>query len=194
VTQLKTTLPFVLGLWLVPCPSRSSAERPQPAEQVTPAESSPAAGPTRPATPPVPAHVYTNDDLERVRPFRDETGARSVPALPPGAGEAAGARPRRGSSEPADRGEAYWRREAEKVRERVRRLEDERDMLRARLAERRDDARSVRRRSRSARSSGTESDRALETRIAIIERRMRELEDDLAERARRAGALPGWLR
>ena len=28
--------------------------------------------------------VYTNEDLERVHPFRDETGVASVPAFPPG--------------------------------------------------------------------------------------------------------------
>jgi hypothetical protein len=182
VTQLKTTLPFVLGLSLVPCVSPHGAAAQE------------AAGPTCPAGPPAPAHVYTNDDLERVRPFRDELGARSVPAVPPGAGEAARSGSRRGVSERSERGEAYWRREADKVRERVRRLEDERDTLRARLAEHRNDERHVLRRSRSARPSGTQSEQALEARIALIERRMRDLEEDLAERARRAGALPGWLR
>jgi len=183
----KTTLPLVLGLALVPCASRGLAERPQPAESAHPT------GPTRPATP-----LYTNDDLERMRPLRDETGARSVPAVPPDdGGAAAPPGPRRGaaaSERPAARGEAYWRREAEKLRERLRTLSETRDGLRARLADRRDDERRVRRGARGSRTTGTQSSRTLETRIAAIEQRMRDLEDDLAERARLAGALPGWLR
>jgi hypothetical protein len=143
--------------------------------------------------------VYTNDDLERVRPFRDELGARSVPAVAHDEGEAATepARARRGaptSEKASERGEAYWRREAEKLRERLRALSNQREALRARMAERRDDERRVLRRGRGSVSSEPEPDRAIEARIATIERRMRDLEEDLADRARRAGALPGWLR
>ncbi len=179
MTSRKTLLSFALGLSLVPCVSQSPAEQ------------------THPAARPVPARVYTNDDLERVRPFRDELGARSVPAVPQGDGR--GHRRAAGDGAPAPekvvaRGEAYWRREAEKLRERLRTLSDQRDALRDRLAERRDDERRVLRRGRGSVSSQTESDRTLEARIATIERRMRDLEEDLADRARRAGALPGWLR
>jgi hypothetical protein len=147
----------------------------------------------------VPARVYTNDDLARMRPFRDELGARSVPAVPQGTGEATAglAGPRRRARAPEKvvaRGEAYWRREAEKLRERLRTLSDQRDALRDRLAQRRDDERRVLRRARGSVSSQTDSDRTLEARIATIERRRRDLEEDLADRARRAGAQPGWIR
>jgi hypothetical protein len=153
---------------------------------------------SRPEATPAPARVYTNDDLDRMRPFRDELGARSVPAVTAGEREsrepAGSALRARDSGKPSARDEAYWRREAEKLRERLRALADQRDELRARLSERRDDERRELRRNRSSRTPRGSSERALEARIAAIERRMRELEEDLVDRARRAGALPGWLR
>ena len=66
-----------------------------------------------------PVRVYTNADLERVHPLVAETGVGSVPAAP--AGESASS-----EREPAShgQGEAYWRREAAAVRERLRALEE----------------------------------------------------------------------
>jgi hypothetical protein len=180
VTSRKTLLPLALGLSLV------TGVSPSPAEETHPARREP-------------ARVYTNDDLERVQPFRDELGARSVPAVAHQEGEAPTkpARARRGaptSEKAGERGESYWRAAAEKLRERLRRLSDQREVLRARMIERRDDERRVLRRGRRSLSSDPDPNPALEARIATIERRMRDLEDDLADRARRAGALPGWLR
>ena len=174
-----TLLPFVLGVSLA---STSPAEEAAPVTQVTP------------VVRPIPTRVYTNDDLDRVRPFRDELGARSVPAVSDHGRETAAGSPGRAITSSVDRGEAYWRREAEKLRDRVRNLADQRETLRARVAERREDERRELGRGRGSRGTGTESQQTLEKRIAAIERRMRELEEDLAERARRAGALPGWLR
>jgi hypothetical protein len=132
--------------------------------------------------------VYTNEDLERVRPFRDETGVASVPAFPPEqrdpdrAGAVA-----RGRS--ADRhSEAYWRAEAERVRERLRKLEDQAEDLRRRIGAARSEPWSSRRR-RTAPDT-----RAWQTRLAAVEERRRQIEADLLDRARRDGALPGWLR
>ncbi len=184
-------MPLVLGLALVP--SAAPGQTPStPRSSPTPLRSSP-------TPPPAPVRVYTNDDLDRVRPYRDETGARSVPAFEVSESLSVSERSRRGSARSprarnGEQGETYWRREAEKVRARVRRLEDERDGLRARLDQRRDDERRVLRRERGTRASDTSSRQQLEARIAILERRMRELEEDLADRARVAGALPGWLR
>jgi len=45
----------------------------------------------------------------------------------------------------------------------------------------------------SASLSGSGSSR-LQAKLASLERRLREMEEDLADRARRDGALPGWLR
>ena len=138
--------------------------------------------------------VYTNEDLERVRPFRDETGVASVPAFPPDEQrgrsaprpDVAGAKARGRS---ADRhSEAYWRAEAERVRERLRRLEEQAEELRRRIAAARSEPWSSRRR-RAAPDT-----RAWQARLAAVEERRRQIEADLLDRARRDGALPGWLR
>lgn len=166
-----------LGLAAVLCPSRGSAVEEPP-------------GPARP-----PVRVYTNADLDRVRPLRGETGVLSVPGTPPPSPEARG-EPRSGAGRggAAGRGEAYWRREAEKLRERTRALADRADELRARIAEQEARQRHSTRGGRRSASAGGDAAAALRGRLAALERRMRELDDDLAERARREGALPGWLR
>ncbi|HUL79076.1 MAG TPA: hypothetical protein VL691_17550 [Vicinamibacteria bacterium] len=136
-----------------------------------------------------PVRVYTNADLERVRPFRDETGVSSVPAAPPAG------RPTRssGGERPRAHGEEYWRHEAERVRERLRAMEAQATALRAQIAERDDDWSHLRTRGRRSSSVGT-SVGSLRARLLALEHRMRATEDDLSERARREGALPGWLR
>ena len=131
--------------------------------------------------------VYTNEDLDRVRPFRDETGVNSVPAVTAGEREAS---PPAGEK-PKARGEAWWRREAERVRDRVQAMEGQAAELRAQIAERAEEAS---RQARGRRSQGAASPAAQRAKLASLERRMRQLEDALAERARREGALPGWLR
>jgi len=132
-----------------------------------------------------PARVYTNDDLERVAPRRGETGVLSRPVTPP-AGEAS-------RTEARSRGEDYWRREAARVRARVRTLQDQAARVREQIE--RDAARSSTGRSR--RSRGREawaSEDARARRLREIQARAREMESDLEERARRDGAPPGWLR
>jgi hypothetical protein len=156
---------------------------------------SPAAEDARP-----PARLYTNDDLERVRPFRDETGAANAPANP-AAFAPEPARERTRGSERGSRvqGEAYWRAEARRVRLRVAALRDEIAALDAQAAEREAERRREplgggrTGRARGGRAGGGPSP-ALEGRRAALQRRIRELEDDLEERARRERALPGWLR
>ncbi len=140
----------------------------------------------RAASPP-PARIYTNADLDRVHPFRDETGASSVPAVAaqPVTGPARGDLGSR-------HGESYWRHEAEKVRDRVRALAEQADELRSRIAEQVERPQRIVRRGRARSTEGEE--RRLRARLAALERRARQLEEDLAERARREGALPGWLR
>jgi hypothetical protein len=138
-----------------------------------------------------PVRVYTNEDLERVRPFRDETGVRSVPAVGPEEQSAPA-----DAEKPRGRGESYWRREAERVRQRLRTMESQASDLRASIAEQAAQSGQLlggRRRS-SASLAGNGSTTRLQSRLATLERRMRETEEDLAERARRDGALPGWLR
>jgi hypothetical protein len=169
MTFRTVVLPLGFGLSAVLCVSAATTDE----------------DPTPPPRPPV--RVYTNADLDRVRPFRDETGVRSVPAVAPDE-RPAPVEKRRG------RGEDYWRREATRVRERVRALEAQVSEARAEIAEQADEARHVLGRRRRSSASLAGSSPRLEAKVASIERRIREMEEDLAERARRDGALPGWLR
>lgn len=127
-----------------------------------------------------PAPVYTNADLDRVRPFRDETGVASKPAVTPTpvSTEAAPQAP--------GRGEAYWRREAERVRERLEALADQVEALSARVEERR--------RRPGVRPLTDPQVTGWQARIQSLQARRRALEERLLDRARRDGALPGWLR
>jgi len=150
------------------------------------------------AAPRPPVRVYTNEDLDRVRPFRDQTGVRSVPAVvpdPPAPSTGGRAREHTGSAlvDAHGRGEEYWRREADRVRDRLRAMETQADELRLRIAERAEEASRVLTRGRRG-SSGEGSAATLRARLLALERRMRQMEVDLSERARRARALPGWLR
>ena len=180
MTLRTIVLPLGFGLSAVLCVSTARADD-------TPV--SPRHSPTR---------VYTNADLDRVRPFRDETGVRSVPAVapqPPESSTEERARQRSGSAlvDVHGRGEEYWQREAERVRDRVRAMETQADELRLRIADRAEEAGHVLARGRRA-SSEAGAAATLRARLATLERRMRQMEIDLSERARRARALPGWLR
>lgn len=185
MTLRTVVLPLGFGLSAVLCiqPARAD-EDPPPAPR--PRECAARLSGARP-----PVRVYTNEDLDRVRPFRGDTGVRSVPAVAP---------EDRTVPAPADRrrarGEDYWRREATRVRDRVRTMEAQAAELRVEIAEQADEASHVLTRSRrsSAPRSGARSEARLRERLASLERRMRQMEDDLADRARREGALPGWLR
>jgi hypothetical protein len=166
-------LPLGFGLSAVLCAHPATADEDPPAA----------------ARPPV--RVYTNEDLDRVHPYRDETGVRSVPAVPQEERAAAGR-----AEKPRGRGEEYWRREAARVRQRLRAMQAQAAELRASIAEQADEAAHflTRRHRSSASLSGDGSSTRLQSRLAALERRTREMEEDLAERARRDGALPGWLR
>jgi hypothetical protein len=132
-----------------------------------------------------PARVYTNEDLDRVHRLRDDTGVASVPASPP---EPAPPEPRSSSRR---HGEEYWRREAARVRDRVLALETQAAALRARIADLEWERGHL---SRRGTATTAVPEARLQSRLVGLERRMRQLEDDLQERARREGALPGWLR
>jgi hypothetical protein len=139
---------------------------------------------------PVPVPVYTNDDLDRVSPFRDEKGVNSAvkaPPPPPAVG-------RHTAEEGRAKSEAYWRRQAERLHERMRVAHDRIDLLRARIDER--ESRSpgrTRGRGRSAGSTDTQLE-GWRRQLAALEARMHDEEARFEDRARREGALPGWLR
>jgi hypothetical protein len=133
-----------------------------------------------------PVPVYTNDDLDRLAPFRDETGVNSSGAPVPRTPKAEGT-----AGDHAAKSEAYWRREADKLRVRQQRTRDRIENLRSRVAaaETQSGPRSGEARARSA--AQVEIWRG---QIGVLEGRLREEDGQLADRARRAGALPGWLR
>jgi hypothetical protein len=145
---------------------------------------------TRPA-PKAEIRTYTNDDLERVHELRGETGVLSEPSTEPSAEDPRRDRIARAEGAARKKDEAYWRREAAKVREKVRNLQERATELRAEI----EDARSVpwSSRSDSSKTRRTPS-KSKVTRLANLEARIRALEEDLADRARVAGAMPGWIR
>ncbi len=132
-----------------------------------------------------PVPLYTNDDLDRLSPYRGQTGVLSEPAV--GATETP-------TTPNGARGEAYWRREAARVRAEVRALEERAEEIRGELREARNAPPSPWSWSSRPRRVATPALASREARLHALERRVRELETDLADRARRAGALPGWLR
>jgi hypothetical protein len=151
--------------------------------------------------------VYTNDDLERISAWRGQTGVDSKPAV---AAEASHSARRRSPSAPetaaaarlererAQRtaAERYWRGQAEALRRRLLPLHQRLDELSASLTRTREAAERASRRPRrsAARAASADKARSIEERIAALEDRIRSEQALLAERARRAGALPGWLR
>ena len=140
-----------------------------------------------------PVPLYTNEDLERVAPFRGETGVTSVPAFPTtgsgsdSGGRATGGRRGRPTKEPGGsaRGEEHWRAAAERLREKLRPLRERADELRLQIEERR--------RQPGVRYADPKVV-AFQRKLEILERRIRETESSFEDRARRLGVLPGWLR
>ena len=140
-----------------------------------------------------PVPVYTNEDLDRISPHRDETGVNSQVTVPVTRPAAA-----RGADDGRVRAEAYWRKQAESLHVRLQRARERIDDLRARIAEKEAKAGEESFRSRSRRGpSRASSDAPLEAmrrQLAATEARVRDEETRFEERARREGALPGWLR
>ena len=140
-----------------------------------------------PRTERVDAHrVYTNEDLDRLAPYRGQTGVLSTPAVTPGLPLP--------EARPSGHGEAYWRREAERVRRLVRGLEGRAAELRLRIAQQQALQRGQTGPSTRGRRSRPSSMPAWEARLQALESRIREERASLEDRARRDGALPGWLR
>lgn len=129
-----------------------------------------------------PVPVYTNEDLARVAPFRGETGVLSQPAIPtrPTPGARGADRPSRG------RGEDHWRREADRVRDTLRPLLKRAASLRRQIHER----------WKLPGVAPLTDPKLVEWRRELqeVEAEVRDHQERLEERARKDGALPGWLR
>ena len=140
-----------------------------------------------------PVPLYTNEDLDRVSPHRDETGVNSQVTVP-----VARPAPTRGSDDGRARSEAHWRTQADRLHVRLQRANERIEDLRARIAEKEAKAANEPLGSRSRRGrSHPSSDASLEAmrrQLAAMEARVRDEETRFEERARREGALPGWLR
>jgi hypothetical protein len=142
--------------------------------------------------------VYTNTDLEAVRPYRDETGVASTPAVKEteragtsrqelgGDGAAAGRKRRSGEGDERRSAEEQWRAAAERLREKLQGPRDRADELRRQIEERR--------RQPGVLPYSDPQIVAAQRRLELIERRIREAESNFEDRARRNGALPGWIR
>jgi len=141
----------------------------------------------REAPPRPKARVYTNEDLDRVHPFAAQTGGSSVAAVEADAKPARAVPPGH-----KGKGEEHWRGEAARVREKLRALEERAAELRSRIAERSSQSEVFGRRRSSGSSKASVT--SLQASLAAVEHRMRLTQEDLEERARRDGALPGWLR
>jgi hypothetical protein len=125
--------------------------------------------------------AYGNQDLDRVHEQREQIGSASVPAK-------AAERPARNAPASRDRGEEFWRREAEAYRGRV-------AVLQRALADLEDKSTTARRSSSaSGRKPAAAPPPSFERRIAALQARIHDEEMRFLDRARREGALPGWLR
>lgn len=126
-----------------------------------------------------PARAFGDDDLERYRRGRSKD---SLPAAPPATPPPAAA--------PHDltREKVYWRKEAQQHQREVAKIEASLRRLQWRLNEKRS-----RRRSRDWLTEDP-SIALLEDSIRSLTEERQRLEERFRERARKEGALPGWLR
>jgi len=136
--------------------------------------------------------VYTNADLERMAACRYQTGAQSEAGTSrpkeeiggPGSKAAKTSRPAEAALR--DALESDWRARWRAVDQKARHLRRE-------ARELRQEAGDVPRDTKKP-PTGRRSPSLLLTRARSLEAEARELEDEFQERARREGALPGWLR
>jgi hypothetical protein len=125
-----------------------------------------------------PTRTFDDGDLERYRAEKpSDPGPRPPPAL--GAGE--------GSRDLVSE-QAHWRKEAERHQREMAKIEASLRRLQWRLAEKRS-----RKRSRDWLTEDP-SIEALEDSIKALHEEKRQLDERFRERARKEGALPGWLR
>lgn len=127
-----------------------------------------------------PVDSFDDDDLERYRRSRSKETAQPVP---PPAAPAPAVMPR-----DLTREKVHWRKEAEQHQREVARIEANRRRLEWRLNEKRS-----RRRSRDWLTEDPTIGLLEDSIRALTEERQR-LEERFRERARKEGALPGWIR
>jgi len=134
--------------------------------------------------------VFTNADLERMAACRYQTGAQSeAGARTPESAARPARRPKESAASTgpdADATEADWRARWRSVDQKARKLRQEARELRQEAGEAPRDPKKQ--------PAGRRSPSLLISRARSLEAEARELEDEFQEKARREGALPGWLR
>ena len=134
--------------------------------------------------------VFTNADLDLMSACRYQTGALSESGAAPAEPSLKGRRAPRASGHRteavADAAEADWRARWQAIDQKVTRLRREAQDLRREAGEASGDPKK--------RPTGRRSPSLLLHRALRLEVEARELEDDFQARARREGALAGWLR
>jgi hypothetical protein len=152
--------------------------------------------------PPATAKVYTDEDLKKAR----EAGTSNVNFLPENeniasspssSSSSSSAGDRSGGGEGGERGESYWRSVAKQRREAVQESEQEVKQLESRIAALRNDmSPSNLQDPNRLQTQGRDLQKAQED----LEAARHELEQarqslaNLEDEARRAGAMPGWVR
>ena len=131
--------------------------------------------------------VFTNADLERMAACRYQTGAQSEVLSGPSEGARSAPRTAKASSgRERDFAEADWRARWRSVEQKARRLRQEANDLRQEAGQAPRDPKKP--------TVGRRSPSLLTARARSLEAEAKDLEDEFQERARREGALPGWLR
>jgi hypothetical protein len=137
--------------------------------------------------------AFTNADLERMSACRYQTGVQSESGPPLGRATASSGRASKAPSSNAGETAALendWRARWRSVDQRVRRLRREAKDLRLEVGV----AAAGPRDKKKPAVTGRRAPDLLIVRAAQLEADARELEEEFADEARRAGALPGWLR
>jgi len=155
---------------------------------------------------------HYSDDISKVpTEYQDQARAKKIPDSQEPAMEQGGNQPgpdstpkykkekkaaKKGSYDPEDtdssgRGEAYWHNRAESLRQRLKDLQEEYESLSSQ--EKECESKSYNAYGKK-RMDCTSYQRYKERTNITIERTRRQLEVDLPDEARKAGAYPGWLR
>ncbi len=141
---------------------------------------------------PLAGKVFTNADLDRLAACRQQAGAepeKAPPAEPAGpttGGRARPVAPKAGPARSDDNAEADWRAQWRSIDQKARHLRREARELRQEAEQAPRDPKK--------KPTGRRAPSILVSRAESLEAEARELEDEFQARARREGALPGWLR
>ncbi len=134
--------------------------------------------------------MFTNADLDRMASCRYQTGAQSEVGVDPperaSPSQGRATKPKAPGAGRVDGAEADWRAQWRSIDQKARRLRSEARELRQEAGEAT--------RNPKKPPTGRRSPSLLIGRALRLEAEAKELEDEFQERARREGALPGWLR